>query len=618
MFMKNQQLYNFLHRQILPMISLSLGPGIVYIILGWMYGIAIPAILWYLLMLLLSIWGYHLYKKFLSYRFREEGEERWYREVSYFFYLIFGLWTFIFYLYVKEDAYNLHYIAIFTQIGASAVASTLLASDKRLYTPVLLILMVPLITYFSMIGEWYGYILMIFSMILAGVFFYSSTNTYNLLQKSIYQASHDQLTGLYSRHFFNEYLQTRIKRLRHPKMYAYLLLIDLDHFKTINDSLGHDIGDKLLINVTERMYRHGRKDHMFARLGGDEFLVIGGSYRDKDKCIEKALSFSDELLELLKRHYVIERHHLYISASIGVSLLDSRSSNINRFIKEADIAMYEVKEQGRDGVFLFDEEMAKRVERNLKIEQLLYSALPNHEMSLMYQPQFDREKNIIGCEVLVRWESKELGLILPTEFIPIAEHTGLIIELGHSIIEESFKALRDWNEKGISLKQFSVNISMRQFFHHSFISEIELLCKKYLSKSLRSKLIFEMTETVVAEDVKKVVKVMNLLKQMGIRFSMDDFGTGYSSLSYIKQMPIEEIKIDRSFVNGLNESESAQAMIKTILNIADIFKLKVVAEGIESEEQEAFLIENSCDILQGYFLSSPLTKETFEELYFRS
>ncbi|MEA3417943.1 MAG: EAL domain-containing protein [Campylobacterota bacterium] len=616
--MKNQQLYNFLHRQILPMISLSLGPGIVYIILGWMYGIAIPAILWYLLMLLLSIWGYHLYKKFLSYRFREEGEERWYREVSYFFYLIFGLWTFIFYLYVKEDAYNLHYIAIFTQIGASAVASTLLASDKRLYTPVLLILMVPLITYFSMIGEWYGYILMIFSMILAGVFFYSSTNTYNLLQKSIYQASHDQLTGLYSRHFFNEYLQTRIKRLRHPKMYAYLLLIDLDHFKTINDSLGHDIGDKLLINVTERMYRHGRKDHMFARLGGDEFLVIGGSYRDKDKCIEKALSFSDELLELLKRHYVIERHHLYISASIGVSLLDSRSSNINRFIKEADIAMYEVKEQGRDGVFLFDEEMAKRVERNLKIEQLLYSALPNHEMSLMYQPQFDREKNIIGCEVLVRWESKELGLILPTEFIPIAEHTGLIIELGHSIIEESFKALRDWNEKGISLKQFSVNISMRQFFHHSFISEIELLCKKYLSKSLRSKLIFEMTETVVAEDVKKVVKVMNLLKQMGIRFSMDDFGTGYSSLSYIKQMPIEEIKIDRSFVNGLNESESAQAMIKTILNIADIFKLKVVAEGIESEEQEAFLIENSCDILQGYFLSSPLTKETFEELYFRS
>jgi len=610
--MNNQKLYLFLQKQIILMMLLTLIPGLAYIALGWMNGIVLPALIWYALIILVSLWGWKLYKRFQLEKISTEALNKWYKQLVLFFYLIFGLWTVIFLLYSGEVESKLHYIAIFTQIGASVVASTLLVSDKKLFFPVLLILMLPLIGYFFLIGEWYGYVLSLFSIIFLGVLLYSSDNSYKLIQKNYYQAQHDALTGLYNRRYFVDYMDQVINRVQFSKKFAYILLIDLDHFKTINDTLGHDIGDQVLKEVAERIKAYCEDTHMIARLGGDEFTIVSNEFDESENCQEIAYAFSEKLLQIMKEPYVIDRHHLYISASIGVNGIGTTSSKAKHFIKEADIAMYEAKSQGRDGIILFNDALAKRVEYHLEIERRLYFALEHNEIELRYQPQFNREKRIIGCEVLVRWNSSKFGLVSPVEFISIAEKTGLIIELGNYIIEEAFKTLRSWNKKGLILEQFSINISVRQFFDSSFLDEVERLCETYLSENICKKIIFEVTETILVEDMQKIILIMNKLKCLGISISMDDFGTGYSSLSSLREMPIDELKIDRSFVSHLGEYESDELMITTILTMAEIFDLKTVAEGVETAEQFNFLLENGCDIFQGYYLSTPLNKEIAE------
>jgi len=613
--MNNQKTYLFLQKQILMMMFLSLIPGLAYIALGWINNIVMPALVWYSLIILISSWGWHLYRHFHVEQMSAEELESWYQKLTIFFYIIFGLWTVVFVLYAGEVESKLHYIAIFTQLGASVVASILLVSDKKLFFPVLLILMLPLVVYFSLIGEWYGYVLAIFSCILLGVLLYSSDNSYKLIQKNYYQAQHDALTGLYNRRYFVDYMDQVIKRVHFSKKFAYILLIDLDHFKTINDTLGHDIGDEVLKEVTQRIKNYCEDTHMIARLGGDEFIIVSDEFNESKNCQEMAYTFAEGLLQILKESYVIDRHHLYISASIGVNSVGNASTEARHFIKEADIAMYEAKAQGRDGIIVFNETLAKRVEYHLEIERRLYFALEHNEIELRYQPQVDRDEKIIGCEVLVRWNSPEFGFVPPDEFISIAEKTGLIIELGTYIIEEAFKTLRSWDDKGLELEQCSINISVRQFFHNSFVSEIERLCEKYLNEKRRKKLVFEVTETILIEDIHKIVLIMNELRQLGISFSLDDFGTGYSSLSSLREMPLNELKVDHSFVSHLGERQSDELMITTILSMARIFELKTVAEGVETEEQFNFLLKNGCDIFQGFYFSKALSKEYFELLY---
>ena len=395
------------------------------------------------------------------------------------------------------------------------------------------------------------------------------------------------------------------------------MLIDLDHFKTINDSLGHDIGDKLLIEVTRRMTDLLSKDHTLARLGGDEFIITGPYFNNQEDCHHEALIFSQQLLEKIKSNYIISTHHLYISASIGVNILTGNKSRASDFIKEADIAMNEVKASGRDGVILFNEAFSQKIEKHLEIERLLHFALENNEIQLNFQPQLNSDNIIIGCEVLVRWNNKELGIVSPEEFIPIAEQTRIIIELGSYILEESLKTLHNWETSGIQLEQFSINISMRQILHHDFINDVKRICQIHLQKPMCSKIVFELTETIEADDIKKLVNIMHELKEFGINFSMDDFGTGYSSLSYITQLPIKELKIDRSFVSDLHENSQNQAMISSILSLAKTFDLKIVAEGVETSEQIDFLKEHKCDILQGNFYSEPVSLSDFEAMYFK-
>ncbi|OYW36538.1 MAG: diguanylate cyclase [Hydrogenophilales bacterium 12-61-10] len=613
--MKDKRFYTFLHRQIPVFLALSLIPGLGYLLLGWLHGVFMPAFAWYLLIVAASIWGVRIYRNFDFDTMSEQRRDRWYRQCSGFMYTFFMLWVLIFLLYIGQKAHKLHYIGIFTEIGAAVVASSLLASDRRLYRPILLMLMVPLIVYFLLIGEWYGYVLTAFACTLTWVLLYAANSTHQLLMQANHQATHDELTGLHNRQYFIEHLQKRMNTLNEDRGFSYLLLIDLDHFKTVNDSLGHDVGDHLLKAVVMRLQQQVPASCVVARLGGDEFIISGSSFAERDDCERAALALSEQLILTLKQSYVIEQHHIHISASIGVSIINGQQASANRFIKEADIAMYEVKAKGRDGIYLFDDELAYRVERHLEIERLLHFALANQEITLLYQPQLDRDGRIVGAETLVRWNSPALGAVPPDQFIPIAEQTGLIVELGAHILESGFKTLRAWRDDGINIEQFSINISMRQLTHHHFVALVEALVQRHLDADLSRMLVFEITESIIAEDINRVILVMRRLKQSGIRFSMDDFGTGYSSLSNLHRLPLDEIKIDRAFIKALSHQDGGQAMVITILKMASILKLRVVAEGVETEQQLDFLRQHDCPVFQGYLFARPLPHEQFVAYY---
>jgi diguanylate cyclase (GGDEF)-like protein len=418
--MKKQKFYSFLRKQILLVIGFSFIPALAYLGLGLLKGAILPALILNSLVLIVSVWGWNLYRDFEFEEMSKEGLEEWYRKLTLFFYIIFALWTLAFLVYSEEIDSKLHYIAICTQIGMSIVASILLFSDRRLFYPILMILILPLIIYSLMIGELYGDVLSLFSLIFLGVLIYASDNSYNLIQKTYYQAQHDALTGLYNSRYFINYMDYMIKKTRSSEKCAYLLLIDLDHFKTINDSLGHELGDKVLQEVAQRIREYCEDTHTIARLGGDEFAIISDKFYGDGNCQERAYTFSVELLRILKETYVIDRHHLYISASVGVNSVGNSIMEARQFLKEADIAMYQAKAEGRDGIILFNEELAKEVEYRLEIERKLYFALEHHEIELSYQPQFNREQKIIGCEVLVRLNSPDLGLISPFEFVTIS------------------------------------------------------------------------------------------------------------------------------------------------------------------------------------------------------
>jgi len=596
------------------MIVLSLIPGIVYVIFGWFHHIVMPAFIWYTLMIIVSFWGWKLYVKYEERIMEPKELASWYSQLKYFYYIIFSLWTFIFILYAGEVESKLHYIAIFTQLGASVVASALLVVDKKLFVPILLILLLPLSAYFTLTDTWYGYVLASFTLIFLGVLLYASFNTYHLIQKNEYQAKHDMLTGLYNRRYFLIYLEDLIHRLKNSKKTAYLLLIDLDHFKSINDSLGHDIGDKVLQAVAKRLEGFAEETHVVARFGGDEFTLVSVEHKEKVYSAEDAYTVAEALRSILKQPYIVDKHHLYLSASIGIKQIEYTSTDGHEFIKEADIAMYEAKLQGRDGVILFNDDLSKRVDRDLKIEQKLYFAMQEKKIKLYYQPIFNAEKKLVGCEALVRWKDYD-AYISPILFIPIAEKTGVIVELGYYLMKEAFQTLVEWDEKGMVLEHFSINISVRQLLSSTFYSSVEELCYTYLTPALRKKVYFEVTESVLVKDVNKMIATMKKFKALGISFSMDDFGTGYSSLSNLHAMPIDELKIDQSFVSHLLESDAEKTIVPAIVSIAKLLQIKVVAEGVETKDQFDFLVELGCDRYQGYYFNQAVPKNEFLSLY---
>jgi len=598
-----------MHKQIIVINALNLATAPGYLLIGFLYTSMLYESLWMLGVLIITYSGYTLYRNF-DLDMTIEQKDIWVQKVRVFMFVYSSWWTLMFVYYVSHDNVEMHYVTMATQLGATVVAATLLASQKKLFVFTVIFLMLPITIYFLVIGETFSYLLAFFSVVLAMVLLYAAKNTNDYIVKSNYQAYHDHLTNLGNRRYFLEILESSAKQ--HIGKYSYLILLDLDYFKTINDTLGHDIGDELLREVGKRLKKVTDKyNYTVARLGGDEFCVLSSNFDNKEECENNAQMFSEELLREIKNNYLIDNNHLYISASIGVSFINSARIDANQFLKEADMAMYEAKNNGRDGIIIFNEELAAIVNKKLNIERLLNFAVQNNELSLVYQPQVDVNKEVIGCEVLVRWNSKELGPVGPDIFIEIAERTGIIIEIGEYILEESFKTIQEWCKKGIKLQQISINISMRQLLHQDFINVVDRLYNKYIDEKSNIKIIFEITETSTTNDVDNLIYVMNELKKYNISFSMDDFGTGYSSLSYLRDLPLSELKIDQSFIAQLSDNKQA-AVVKTIVDISRNLDLKIVAEGVEEDYQKEFLKDLDCDIFQGYLYSKPISKDEFE------
>ena len=607
---ENMSFYRFMHKQILVVLALFLGTGPGYVLIGWIRGDMMVESLWYGAVIFVSFCGLYQYKRFSS-GMSLEQKDAWLNRVRLFMFVYFSLWSIIFVYYILKEDTTLHYIGIATQLGSAVVASTILASQKKLVIYTVVTLMLPITVYLIMVGEIYSYLIAFFTVVLSGVLLYAAKNTHDYLLKSRYQAYHDHLTGLGNRRYLLELLESSVKQ--NDKKFSYLLLIDLDYFKTINDTLGHDIGDSLLKEVSRRMQvlckEYGNE---VARLGGDEFCIISRAFSDRERCLQVSEEFSQKLLRSVKDNYVIEENHLYISASIGVSIINNPDLQANEFLKEADMAMYEAKHNGRDGVILFNEEMCRLVERKLEIERMLHFAIAHNEIYLKYQPQVDAKGEIVGCEVLARWNNEKFGEIAPDVFIPMAESTGYIVELGAYIMEEAFKTIHEWASRGMQLRQISINISIRQLLNQEFINIVDRLYRKYDMLDCSTMIIFEITETSTADDLKKLVEIIHILKRYNIFFSMDDFGTGYSSLSYLREIPIDELKIDKSFIAGLADIQQA-SLVKTIIDIAKNLNLTIVAEGVEEEYQREFLEELDCDLYQGYLFSKPVLQEEFEE-----
>ena len=422
-------------------------------------------------------------------------------------------------------------------------------------------------------------------------------------------ATHDELTGLANRALLLDRLEQTIHYAHRSKRIVAVMLIDLDRFKVINDSLGHAFGDKLLCAVAQRLKQDVREADTVARLGGDEFVILLAEVADADDVGQVAAKILQHLAEPIG----IEDREILLTASLGISLFPRDSGDGDTLIRNADVAMYRSKRGGGNIFSFYAPEMNRRVLDTLELESALRHALARGEFRLYYQPKVSlRHGRIIGCEALVRWNHPQRGMIAPVDFIPLSEETGLIIPLGNWVLKEACRQNKAWQDKGLPTLRVAVNLSARQF------QKVELpkLIRQVLEETGLNPqwLELELTESMVMDDPGEAVNLMTDLKGIGVHLSLDDFGTGYSSLSYLSRFPIDSLKIDRSFINEI-VTEPDSAMIATsIIALAHRMRLRVVAEGVETEAQLGYLRQNDCDEMQGFYFSKPVPAEEFATL----
>lgn len=427
-------------------------------------------------------------------------------------------------------------------------------------------------------------------------------------------AFYDALTTLPNRRLLMERLHTALSASARSHKHGAVLFLDMDKFKNLNDTLGHDYGDLLLIEVAERLQSCVRESDTVARLGGDEFVVILAEIEGSDKeTSQKVALVADKIREALSIPYKLKESTYHSSPSIGVSLYCGNEESVDNILKHADMAMYQAKEAGRNTVIFFDPAMQRVVETHAKIESALRHAIANQQLCLHYQIQVDQAHHPLGAEALLRWTHPQLGKISPAQFIPIAEENTLIFEIGDWVLNTACQQLHSWKscEKTRHLI-LAVNVSGLQFRQANFVHKIKTLLRQYDIDPAYLKL--ELTESVVLNNVAEVVSKMHALKALGIRLSMDDFGTGYSSLSYLKNLPLDQIKIDQSFVRDLTTDANDAMMIRTIIDIGKNFQLNIIAEGVETIEQLNFLKMCGCMAFQGYYFSQPVEIGAFMQL----
>lgn len=428
-------------------------------------------------------------------------------------------------------------------------------------------------------------------------------------------AYHDGLTGLPNRLLLKDRIGQALSASERHKHFGAILFLDLDNFKTINDTLGHHIGDLILKETAERIGNILRIEDTVARIGGDEFVIIlPRLHMESENTIIAASLVSDKIHKVLSEPYNHMDNTLYTSTSIGITLFSGKTEDIDILLKNADTAMYEAKKSGRSCTHFFKEEMNLSIKKRLTIENYLRNAIDNKELIPYFQPIYDiKQKRIIGAETLLRWNHPLLGMVSPVDFIPLAEETNLIIPIGEWLMEEVCRFIAKWNRDFFHpLNYISLNISVKQLQQMNFTDKVVQIMGKYNIPP--KSLVFEITENVLIGDFNTIAETVSDLRKKGIPFALDDFGTGYSSLTYLKKLELDIIKIDRSFIIDIIKDQNDSTLVEAILTIAENFEMKVVAEGVEDIEQIDHMTRMGCRFFQGYYYSRPMPAHEFEKL----
>jgi diguanylate cyclase (GGDEF)-like protein len=418
-----------------------------------------------------------------------------------------------------------------------------------------------------------------------------------------YQAHYDSLTQLPNRRLLIGRLKQEIARSVRHKHIGAVLFLDLDRFKTINDSLGHTVGDALLKQVALRLNQRMRDEDTAARLGGDEFIILLSEVGDgTDEAMDNVMNLADKILHLFDMPFYIDGHELHVTVSIGIALFPLIESSTEQLLQKSDVAMYEAKKAGRNTIRIFLPEMQRTVDSRRSTEKGLHRALAEGELELYYQPQVDADNNIIGLEALLRWNHPVRGIIAPEEFIEIAEKTGLIVQIGDWVISTACKHLSQISAN--SELMMCINVSPRQFGESSFVDKLNNVVSETGVNPENIQL--EITEGMVLRDIETAIDRMQKLKSAGFSLSIDDFGTGYSSLAYLKRFPVDILKIDRSFVLDIDKDENDAVIVDAIIAMARHMKIDIVAEGVETKQALDFLLSRGCRKFQGYIFGRPM------------
>lgn len=443
----------------------------------------------------------------------------------------------------------------------------------------------------------------------------SMVQTFDRLQQEKLElytlARTDSLSGLANRnHLEEKVIQIIAQSKRKNKEFA-LLFLDLDHFKSVNDSLGHNVGDELLRNVAHVIQEILRPNDVVARIGGDEFIIVLTDYESHIELVE----IVSRIQKRLAAPWLVQTFPINITSSIGITLYPKDGEDLLTLMKHADIAMYEAKDKGRRGYSFFTKELNEKTQEYITLTNTMKEALQKDRYVLYYQPQNKVSTGeIIGAEALIRWDDPIKGIIPPNVFIPIAEQNGFITVLGDWILETAIAQKKEWEEKGIHIK-LSINIAAKQVLEDDFVQTLQSLLEKYRVES--SQIALEITEYIFLDNSFTVYKTFDRIKKLGVQISLDDFGTGYSSLSYLKDFPLDTLKIDKIFMDNYKNDDGA-IFVETIVKIAQTLRLEVVAEGVESQDQITFLKGLGCDSYQGYICSKPVPSKDFESLYRRN